>query len=278
LDKNIKLTIEYDGAGYHGWQRQPRHISIQQIIKEKIETIGKEKINLIGASRTDAGVHAIAQVANFKTKSRMNEGEWQRALNSLLPPDIVIKKVEFATSDFHARFSARGKTYKYQILNQPIPSALCRNYAWHIPYPLKVNEMRKAARFLIGKHDFSSFRASSCSAESPVRTIKRLTIITFQIPSYLPIIPLYPPLVKGDRGGFLKGGRGDYKNGFIQITIEADAFLHHMVRNIVGTLVEVGMGRLPPNSIKTILRSRDRKKAGRTAPAHGLYLAKVKYY
>lgn len=243
--KNIKLIIEYDGAGYHGWQHQPWHISIQQTIKEKVEIIAKEKINLIGASRTDAAVHALAQAANFKTRSRMNENQWLKALNSLLPPDIAIKKVAIAPSDFHARFSARGKTYKYQILNQPIPSALCRNYVWHIPYPLKVNEMRKAAKFLIGKHDFSSFRASSCSAENPVRTIKKLTITK--------------------------------KDGFIKFIIEADAFLHHMVRNIVGTLVEVGMGRLPPDAIKTILHARDRKKAGRTAPPQGLFLVKVIY-
>ncbi len=245
MDKNIKLTIEYDGAAYHGWQHQPRHINIQQTIKEKIETIAKEKINLIGAGRTDAGVHAIAQAANFKTRSRMNENQWLKALNSLLPPDIAIKKAAIAPSDFHARFSARGKTYKYQILNQPIPSALCRNYVWHIPYPLKVNEMRKAAKFLIGKHDFSSFRASSCSAENPVRTIKKLTITK--------------------------------KDGFIKFIIEADAFLHHMVRNIVGTLVEVGMGKLSPDAIKAILHGRDRKKAGRTAPPQGLFLVKVIY-
>ena len=258
--KNIKLIIEYDGAGYHGWQHQPRHISIQQTLKEKIETIAKEKINLIGASRTDAGVHALAQAANFKTKSRMNEGEWQRALNSLLPSDIVIKKAEIVSSDFHSRFSAKGKIYKYLILNQPVPSALYRNYAWHIPYPLKLTEMRKAARFLIGRHDFSSFRASSCTAENPVRKIKRLAIAK---------IPPHPPL--------LKGGRGDFIDGFIQIVIEADAFLHHMVRNIVGTLAYVGMGKLSADTIKTILHARDRKKASRTAPPQGLFLVKVKY-
>jgi tRNA pseudouridine38-40 synthase len=243
--KNIKLTIEYDGTSYHGWQYQPRHISIQQTIKEKIEQIAKEKINLIGASRTDAGVHAIAQAANFKTKSRMNEGEWQRALNSLLPSDIVIKKAEIVPPDFHARFSSKGKIYKYLILNQPVPSALYRNYAWHMPYPLKLAEMRKAAKFLIGRHDFSSFRASSCTAENPVRKIKRLAITK--------------------------------KNGFIQFTIEADAFLHHMVRNIIGTLIYVGIGKLSPAQIESILKAKDRRLAGKTSPPHGLYLVKVKY-
>lgn len=243
--KNIKLTIEYDGTAYHGWQHQPKHINIQQTIKEKIEIIAKEKINLIGASRTDAGVHALAQSANFKTKSRMNEGEWQRALNSLLPSDIVIKKAEIVPPDFHARFSSKGKIYKYLILNQPVPSALYRNYAWHMPYPLKLAEMRKAAKFLIGRHDFSSFRASSCTAQNPVRKIKRLAITK--------------------------------KNGFIQFTIEADAFLHHMVRNIVGTLIYVGIGKLSPAQIESILKAKDRRLAGKTAPAHGLYLVKVKY-
>lgn len=243
--KNIKLIIEYDGAGYHGWQHQPRHINIQQTIKEKIEIIAKEKINLIGASRTDADVHALAQAANFKTKSRMNEGEWQRALNSLLPSDIVIKKAEIVSPDFHARFSAKGKIYKYLILNQPIPSALYRNHAWHISYSLKVNEMRKAAKFLIGRHDFSSFRASSCTAENPVRRIKRIAITK--------------------------------KDGFIQFTIEADAFLHHMVRNIVGTIVEVGTGKSLPSRIDSILKAKDRRLAGKTAPARGLYLVKVIY-
>lgn len=243
--KNIKLLIEYDGTAYHGWQHQPSHISIQQTLKEKIETIAKEKINLIGASRTDAGVHALAQAANFKTKSRMNEGEWQRALNSLLPSDIVIKEAEVVQPDFHARFSSKGKIYKYLILNQPVPSALNRNYAWHITYPLKFTEMRKAAKFLIGRHDFSSFRASSCTAENPVRRIKRLAITK--------------------------------KDGFVQFTIEADAFLHHMVRNIIGTLIYVGIGKLSPGQIKTILKAKDRRLAGKTAPAHGLYLVKVIY-
>ena len=243
--KNIKLTIEYDGTAYHGWQHQPRHISIQQAVKEKIEIIAKEKINLIGASRTDAGVHALAQAANFKTKSRMNKGEWQRALNSLLPSDIVIKKAEIVSPDFHARFSAKGKIYKYLILNQPVPSALYRNHAWHIPYPLNLTEMRKAAKFLIGRHDFSSFRASSCSAENPVRRIKRLAITK--------------------------------KDGFIQFTIEADAFLHHMVRNIIGTLIAVGIGKLTPDKTGSILKAKDRRLAGKTAPPHGLYLVKVIY-
>ncbi len=249
--KNIKLTIEYDGTDYHGWQYQKWHKTVQQTIKEKIEIIAKEKINFIGASRTDAGVHAIAQVANFKTKSRMNENQWLKALNSLLTPDIVIKNVELVSSNFHARFSAKGKTYKYQILNQPIPSALCRNYVWHIHYPLKITAMRKAAKYLIGRHNFSSFRAapgkgvSRNAPTNPVRTIKRLSITK--------------------------------KDGLITFTIEAGAFLHHMVRNIIGTLVEVGMGKLSPDAIKAILHGRDRKKAGRTAPPQGLFLVKVIY-
>jgi tRNA pseudouridine38-40 synthase len=205
-----------------------------------------EPIHLIGSGRTDAGVHALGQVASFKTQSQMDGRSIQRALNSLLPPDIVIKKVEEVEENFHARKQSKCKIYEYRILNRPIRSAFLRGYAWHIPQKLNLREMRKAGQSLIGEHDFSSFR----SVGSPTRTtIRKVIRIDW----------------KKDREGLLR------------FEIEANGFLKQMVRAIVGTLVEVGKGKISVGEFETILELRDRKKAGPTAPAHGLFLKEVKY-
>lgn len=245
--RNIKLILEYDGTNYHGWQTQAGtgRATVQETIGQAIKQLTNEEVRIAFSGRTDAGVHALGHAANFMTAGRIPAGAWAPALNRVLPPDIRVISSEEAPLDFHARFSAAGKTYRYIILNRPEPSALERNRAWHVGRPLKLRAMRDAAKHLIGRHDFSAFRGSQCNAKTPVRTLRSLTIRK--------------------------------RGGLIEITLEADAFLMHMARNIVGTLVEAGLGRFTPEDVKRMLRSRDRRMAGRTAPATGLYLVSVSY-
>lgn len=245
--RNIKLVIEYDGTNYHGWQSQAKSgpPTIQDTLEQAIITLTNEDAKTFSSGRTDAGVHALGHVANFRTRSKIPSAAWAPALNHLLPADIRVLSSEEADEDFHARFSALGKIYKYRYLNRQEPTALYRKYAWHVNLRLNLKNMRLAAAALVGKHDFSAFRGAGCSAKSPVRTITSLEIKK----------------------------TGD----FIEIVTEADAFLQYMMRNIVGTLVEVGLGRYRADDVERILRSCDRTKAGRTAPPPGLYLVKVFY-
>ncbi len=245
--RNIKLILEYDGTNYHGWQSQrgTGRATIQDALQGAIKTLTAEDVKVVSSGRTDAGVHALGQTVNFQTSSAIPAEAWMPALNRVLPPDILVLSSEEAPRDFHARHSATGKTYRYLVLRRPAPSALYRDRAWHVGLPLKLASMRKAARHLIGRHDFSAFRASACNAKTPVRRLRSIDIRK----------------------------RGE----FIEITLEADAFLMHMARNIVGTLVETGLGRYTDDDVKQMLRSRDRTTAGRTAPAHGLYLVSVSY-
>jgi tRNA pseudouridine38-40 synthase len=244
--RTIKLTIEYDGTQYLGWQVQPKGSTLQGILEEKLSALTGEKIDLLGSGRTDAGVHALGQVAHFKTKSRLDVQTVQRALNSLLPSDMVIQRVEEVGEDFHARRSSKGKVYEYRILNRHLRSVFYRGYAWHIPQTLNIREMKKATRSLMGEHDFSSFQ----SVGSPKRTSVR----------------------KVTRAEWKRG-----RDGLLHFEIEANGFLKQMVRAIVGTLVEVGRRKITSEEFQKILDSRDRKKAGPTAPAHGLFLKEVKY-
>ncbi|KAF0120997.1 MAG: tRNA pseudouridine38-40 synthase [bacterium] len=244
--RNIRLVIEYDGTNYHGWQIQPNAVSIQETIEDRLQKITQEEIKLIAAGRTDAGVHAVEQVANFSTRSRLDINKIQMGLNSLLPPDIAIKEISEAEQDFHARYSAKSKIYRYVILNQRFPSPLYRNFSWFIPFKLDIKEMKKAVQCLIGKHDFSSFKASGCNSHNPIREVYDISL---------------------DK---------DTK-GFIIFEIEANAFLKQMVRNIVGTLADVGKGKIGVSEFEEILRAKDRKKAGITAPPQGLFLVKIKY-
>ena len=239
------MTIEYDGTGYHGWQVQSNLKTVQGVMKEMIARITGERVKLIASSRTDAGVHALGQVATFKTGSSLDARSLKRALNSVLPQDIRVKEVEEVDEAFHARFSAKGKVYEYRILNGDLPSPFYRHFSWFVPGRLDVARMRKAAMKLVGRHDFSSF----CSAGSMHRT---------------PVREIY---------GIHVGQRG----GFVVIQIEANAFLKQMVRNIVGTLVEVGKRRSTPSQCSAILEARDRRRAGVAAPAQGLFLVKVNY-
>jgi tRNA pseudouridine38-40 synthase len=244
--RNIKLIIEYEGTAFHGWQIQPGLKTIQGVMQERITQITQGAVNLIGAGRTDAGVHALGQVANFQTESTIDLNALQRGLNSLLAPDIVIKDIEEVAEDFHARFSACSKRYEYHILNRSYPSALLRAYVWFIPHHLDLAAMERCGKLLIGSHDFSSFRASGDESRHSIREIIRFEI---------------------------ERREGD----LIAIVIEANAFLREMVRSIVGTLVDVGRGKTSLEEFKEIFAAEDRRKAGMTAPAQGLFLKEVKY-
>jgi tRNA pseudouridine38-40 synthase len=244
--RNIKLLIEYDGTNYHGWQVQPNGLTIQEVIEKKVEVMTGEHVRLIASGRTDAGVHALGQVANFRTSASIPvEGLWW-GLNSLLPPDIVIQSAEEVEAEFHAQHRVKRKIYRYLILNGKVPSAIYRNYSWHIPLPLDVSAMQDAAGMLLGKKDFSTFRAADPDSNDAVREIFRA-------------------------GWLMKEGN------FLAFTIEADGFLKYMVRNIVGTLVEVGKGKIRAEEFRRILEARDRRQAGNTAPAQGLFLVEVIY-
>ena len=243
--RNVKLTVEYDGSGYFGWQVQPDQLTVQSELEAALSRITDSPVSAIASGRTDAGTHALGQVVNFKTSSAIDNASLVRGTNSLLPDDIAIRKAEDAPPDFHARYSALSKLYCYLILNREEPSAFYRNYAWHIPYALDLEAMASALPIIIGKKDFSSFRAVSSGDRNPIRNV-----LNAQVSS------------KGDT---------------IRFELEAESFLRHMVRVIVGTMVEVGRGKLKPEEIVEILEDRDRAAAGPTATASGLYLVKVKY-
>ena len=243
--RNIKLTIEYDGSGYVGWQRQPSGPTIQETIETSLMTITGEDIKLLGSGRTDSGVHALGQVANFRTGTALSPTELQKGLNSLLPKDIVITDAEEAEPGFHAQLSAKSKTYKYKILNRPFPSALLRERAWFVPYPLKARLMDEAARSLVGEHDFRAFAQSGATVKSTVRTVL--------------------------------GAGVTKRKDILEFSIEADGFMKRMVRLIVGTLVQVGKERISPGEFYGILESGEKTKFVHTAPARGLYLKEVKY-
>ncbi len=245
---NMRLTIEYDGTRFYGWQRQ-NTVKTYRTAQEELEKAARKlfgkKVSVIGASRTDSGVHAEAQVANFKVESKLPLHNVKRGLNSYLPKDIAIISAEEAGPDFHARFSAREKLYRYTIINRKERSPLKRRFAVLVSYDLDLTAMKKAAKYLIGTKDFKSFQASNTKTKDSVRSVKKIDIIA------------NPPT--------------------LEIYIQADGFLYNMVRNIVGTLVDVGRGRTAPEAVREILSKRHRPAAGQTAPAKGLCLVKVFY-
>jgi len=245
--RNLKLTLQYDGTDYFGWQRQKNtHRTIAEIIENILNKILREKVKLIAAGRTDTGVHAREQVANFITGSQMAITRIHQSLNALLPKDIRVIKVEQASADFNSRYSAKAKTYRYTILNCYSSDVFLRRYVHHYPLSrLDVEAMRKAGAILVGNHDFLSFKRTEKKTRSTMRDLKEIKITK--------------------------------KGKFIYIYVTANSFLYHMVRNIAGTLIEIGRGKLPPESLKKILQAKDRKQAGPTAPAAGLCLMKVKY-
>ncbi len=268
--RNILLKIEYDGTNYSGWQTQKNAKSIQSILEAAINRITGKKPDIISSGRTDAGVHALGHTVNFKTASDIPFYKLQRGLNSVLPKDIVIKEIREAPLKFHSRFDARSKVYTYTILNGPAPAAISRNYVHHVPYKLNVGLMRREAKCLMGRHDFKSFQA----ADAEWRDSGRYSSASRRVTSKNSFIR-----DRIERSSVRTIKRLDIKKSgdLIKITVEADGFLYNMVRNIIGTLLEVGRGKFKPGSISKILKTKDRRLAGPTALAKGLCLMEVKY-
>lgn len=246
-EENIVLSIAYDGTDFRGWQAQklPPVRSVESVLVPAIEVVANHSIDLMCAGRTDAGVHARHQIVNFVTTAARTDYSWIRGINSNLPKDCSVNGIFRASLDFHARYSARGRFYQYVISNTPYRSALDRLYTTHIAYPLNIEMMQLAANDLIGEHDFNAFRSSECQAPTSIREL--FTINIYQ------------------------------KGHYIYIDVHGNAFLHHMVRNIVGVLLKVGSGKESSSYAKWVLESLDRKKGGITAPAQGLFLDHIDY-
>jgi len=244
--RNIKLTIEYDGREYSGWQRQKNAVSVQETIEYALEKITLEKTILFGSGRTDSGVHALGQVANFKTTCQLTPIKFQKALNLNLPTDIVIISAEEVSLDFHAQYSANGKIYVYKILNRSCRTAIDRNRVWHVDHNLDVGEMKKASKSLMGIHDFVNFSQGRLARSSTTRNV-------------------------------IKTNVSKMDNSIIQFSIEADGFLKRMVRMLTGTLVEVGKGKITSDDFKKLISTNEHSKHIFTAPPWGLYLYKINY-
>ena len=244
--RNIRLVVAYDGTRYHGWQRQKNGLTIQAVIEERLQLMTQSPVKLLASGRTDAGVHALNQVCNFKTPSQIPIDTLKRGLNALLPPDILVKEAAVVPVEFHSRYRAKSKIYEYRILNRPNPDIFRRNVLWHIRFPLNVEPMSECLSIIKGTHDFSAFKSSGSANIDPVRTI-------------------LSNCIESDEDGVLR------------IIVEGDGFLRHMVRNIVGTLVEAGTGRMDLKRFAEVLESGDRQMAGRKAPPQGLFLVAVKY-
>jgi len=254
MSTRYKFTIEYQGTDYYGWQRQPDLPTIQGEIEKDIHAFSGQTIEVTSAGRTDAGVHARGQIAHVDLEEftkPMEPFAITKAINAhLLPQPISILSTEIVADDFHARFAAKNKLYAYRIINRQAFLTFDKKRAWHIKRPLDTNAMNEAAQLILGKHDFSTFRDAQCQANNPIRTLDRLDVQSFQT-----------------------------AQGAQEIFIEAEAmsFLHHMVRNIVGTLTLVGEGKWNPQDILKALNAKDRTKGGPTAPADGLYLVRIDY-
>jgi len=252
----VRITLQYDGTEYAGWQIQKDKRTVQGTLEEALFRITGEKRRITGASRTDAGVHAIQQVAAFETDSGIEPGTFVHALNANLPPDIRIISASYTDEGFHPRYSARAKTYAYVIARGGDYSVFLRRYSWIMRYPLDIDAMREAAGYLLGRHDFSSFRASGCAAKSPVREVMGIDIRYEDTLRFLNFSFPVPMIV---------------------IRIKANAFLRHMARNIIGTLVDTGRGKVLPEEMEEILNAGDRSRAGITAPPCGLFLERIDY-
>ena len=243
--RNIKLIIEYDGKGFNGWQKQPDRLNIQGEIEKAIEEITGEKVDLTASGRTDAGVHSLGQTANFKTDSKIPTEKFAKAINSRLKKSIVIKSAEEVDEKFHSRYSVKSKTYRYIINNSENGTAIYRGLEYHVPMKLDYEKMNEAIKYFIGEYDFKAFKASGTSSKSSVRKILD--------------------------GNVRKEGER------VIIEVTGTGFLYNMVRIISGTLLDVGLGKIKPEDIPSIIESKDRTKAGKTLPAHGLYLLQVNY-
>lgn len=243
--RNIRLVIEYDGKSFNGWQKQPNKLNIQGEIERAIEELTGEKIDLIASGRTDAGVHALGQVANFRTESNIPIDKFAIAINSKLKKSIVIKSAEEVDEKFHSRYSVKEKTYRYTINNSKYGTALFRDMEYHFPVKLNVEKMKEAIKYFEGEHDFAAFKASGTSSKSSVRKIYKAVI--------------------------------HEENERIYIELTGNGFLYNMIRIIAGTLIDVGTEKVKPEEIKSIIESKDRKQAGKTLPPQGLCLIEVKY-
>lgn len=243
--RNLALRLEYDGTNYHGWQRQDNAITVQETLEKVLSRVTKENIAVTGCSRTDTGVHARGFICNFFTQCNIPVDRMAYALNSILPPDIVALECYEVPMDFHARYWAKGKKYRYRIINRTMPDAFQRNYACHWPYALDMELMCKAAQFFIGEHDFRAFMASGSSVKSTVRVVSSLTVTKI--------------------------------NDEVIIEISANGFLYNMVRIITGTLLYVGNQKIALKSVPEIIVKGDRREAGITVPPQGLCLEEVYY-
>ena len=249
--RNLKLTLSYDGSDFSGWQVQPDASTIQGTLASAIGRLTGENVLPQGSGRTDAGVHALAQVATFSTASPIPVENFLKALNDILPPSIRVLEVKEVPADFHARKSARAKTYRYRICRAAICSPFLARYVWHFPYPLDENAMSNAAAAIVGEHDFTSFAAVDPERGQENNEVSNVRTIF--------------------------SSRFERQNDEFVYTVRGSGFLHHMVRNLVGTLILVGKGTLQPQDIASILAARNRSAAGATAPASGLFLVSVEY-
>ncbi len=241
-----KLTVEYDGRAFSGWQKQPHHISVQQTIEAAFFAFSGETVKVTVAGRTDAGVHGKGQVAHVDLSKEMEPERLMLALNALVRPyPVTILHVEKVAADFHARFQALERSYQYKIINRRMPLTFDKGLAWQVPKPLNVKAMQDAAVHVLGRHDFTSFRAMGCQAKHPIRAIDTISVTQ--------------------------------RDDEIMMDVTARSFLYHQVRNIVGTLVKIGVGDWPPIAMKEILEAKDRTLAGPTAPPDGLYFMRVSY-
>ena len=254
--RTLKLTLAYDGSRFVGWQRQAAGESIQALLEEACASLEGGPVTVQGAGRTDAGVHALGQVASVEISAPHDVDTLQRAINAQLPPDIRVREIAEAPPGFQARFSARRKTYRYLVRNAPFASPFERAFVWHVREPLQLPAMQAAAAALCGTHDFAAFRSAGGDVATTTRTILRSSI------DMLPVTP---------------GPLEPTGAGLLAYDVEGDGFLRHMVRAIVGTLVEVGRGWRAPDSMAKLLGSGSRAQAGPTAPPHGLYLVRVDY-
>lgn len=243
--KRLAMGIEYDGRGYLGWQRQRQSPTVQEVLEQAISLVADQRCVVHAAGRTDTGVHARCQVAHYDSSAKRTERQWLLGINSHLPTNITVLWVQQVSADFHARFSAKSRSYEYLICNRVVRPALQNGLVAWVRKPLNHEHMHAAAQQLLGEHDFSSFRAQGCQAHSPQREVQAVSV-----------------------------SRSD---DLVRLHIRANAFLYHMVRNISGSLIDVGLGRHEPAHMHQLLLARDRKLAGVTAPAHGLYFLQAEY-
>jgi tRNA pseudouridine38-40 synthase len=265
--RTVKATIAYDGGPFVGWQRQARGVSIQGLIEAAFTRLTGAETVVTGAGRTDAGVHALGQVASVRIAGALAIEELWRGLNALLPAEVRIVALEEAPADFHARYGARRKRYAYRVTRSPVLSPFTRRYAWHVTHPLDVDAMTGALGALLGTHDFAAFQATGSRVRETVRTLSEVWLGAGEPPALA---------IRGPHGPSALGVAWDGDQA-LTLLLTGDGFLRHMVRTIAGTLVEIGRGRWPPAYMADLLASRDRRRAGPTAPPHGLFLVDVEY-